>query len=269
MFTPVPQGALPDRTADPGRDITLTEPLRARNRAGELLQRLRSAEAGDRSDWETPPLVLRTAAGAVLHLEGAPVGSVHVVRSGAFKCVRVLEDGYEQVVSFAERSDILGFDGLCRGVHQSTAVALEDSTVYVLWACDLDALPRQAPQAARALYSAVSRELVDAARIADMMAAVAAETRLARFLLWYSDRALERGESPRRLRLRMGRRDIASLLGVAHETASRCFTLLARDGVLQVDNRDVEILDRAALWAYSRGTRRNSDLALRCRPATA
>lgn len=224
-----------------------------------LLQRLRAAECGDSIELLLPAPVLRAGPGSAVHLEGSRVGSIHVVRTGAFKCVRVLEDGYEQVLGFAERGDVLGFDGLCRGVHQTTAVALEDSTVYGLATQELELLPARSPGLARALYAAVSRELADAARIADMMAAVASETRLARFLVWCADRALDRGESPRRLHLRMGRRDIASLLGVAHETVSRCFSLLARDGVLQVDNRDVEVLDPAGLLACSRGTRRSSE----------
>lgn len=236
--------------------------------AGSLLQRLRAAESGESFELVVPPLVLRAGPGSAVHLEGGRVGSVHVVRTGAFKCVRILEDGYEQVLGFAERGDVLGFDGLCRGVHQTTAVALEDSTVYGLATHELELLPARSPGLARALYGAISRELVDAARIADMMAAVASETRLARFLVWCSDRALERGESPRRLHLRMGRRDIASLLGVAHETVSRSFSLLASDGVLQVDNREVEVLDAAGLLACSRGTRRSSEgAALRRRVA--
>jgi CRP/FNR family transcriptional regulator len=260
---------LPSPVADVGCDPPIDSPSPSLTCPGELLQRLRAAESGRLGELSVPPLVLRVAMGSVVHLEGARVSSIHVVRSGAFKCVRMLEDGYEQVVSFAERADVLGFDGLCRGVHQTTAVALEDSTVYGLSVHEVNGLLQTSPELARALHSAVSRALVDAARIADMMAAVASETRLARFLVWCSDRALERGESPRRLHLRMGRRDIASLIGVAHETVSRCFSLLARDGVLQVENRDVEILDRAALVANSRGTRRNSDLAIRHRAAAA
>ncbi|MFO1274335.1 MAG: Crp/Fnr family transcriptional regulator, partial [Rubrivivax sp.] len=222
-------------------------------------QLLRAAEAQMLDELPCPPLVLRVGEGQPVQLEGTRAESIHVVRSGAFKCVRMLEDGYEQVLSFAERGDVLGYDGLCHGVHATTAIALEVSTVYVLPLGTLDALALQAPRLDRALRSAVSRELVDAWRMADMMAAVSSETRLARFVLWCADRAHERGESTRRLRLRMGRREIASFLAVAHETVSRCFTLLARQGVLRVDNREVEILDRAALVIASRGTRRCAD----------
>lgn len=238
----------------------------------ELLQTLRAAEARG-SATPCPPLVVRVNEGAAVHFEGARAESVHVVRSGAFKCVRVLEDGYEQVVSFAERGEVMGYDGLYRGEHVTTAIALEESTAYALPTRELDTLPVRWPELDRALRCAVSRELVDAGRTANMIAAVASETRLARFLVWYAERAAERGESPRRLRLRMGRREIASFLGMAHATVSRSFTLLADHGVLAVDNRDVEILDPVALIGCSRGTRRGVDeraqhpVALAMRPA--
>jgi CRP/FNR family transcriptional regulator len=88
-----------------------------------------------------------------------------------------------------------------------------------------------------------------------MMAAVASDVRLARFLLWMSARMEEAGQSPRRLLLRMCRRDIASLLGVAHETVSRSFTTLADAGLLTVQNREVDILDLPALRGVARSTR--------------
>jgi len=87
------------------------------------------------------------------------------------------------------------------------------------------------------------------------MSAVAAEVRVARFLLHQSARAAANGQSPRRLLLRMSRRDIASYLGLAHETISRCMTLFARWGCLEVRNREVEILDPRVLSAAARSTR--------------
>jgi CRP/FNR family transcriptional regulator len=98
------------------------------------------------------------------------------------------------------------------------------------------------------------------------MAAVAAEARLARFILWMSARMATHGESPRRFVLRMSRRDIASLLAVAHETISRGFGQLAECGYITVDGREIEILDHAALQACSLSTRRDKVEAAR-RPA--
>jgi DNA-binding transcriptional ArsR family regulator len=73
--------------------------------------------------------------------------------------------------------------------------------------------------------------------------------------LWLSERMVEQGQSGHRLHLRMGRKDIASLLGVAHETVSRAFSTLSEAGLVQVDNRSVDVLDRTGLQSLARNTR--------------
>ena len=222
------------------------------------------------ADADAPPAdpgftvaVWRVRAGAVLLHEGAASELIHVVRSGSFKCQQTSEDGYEQVLAFAAPGEVLGFDALCSGRHPSGAVALEDATVFALPLRELDHWRQQCPALDHALQRALSRQLGRSGAMAEMMAAVAAEVRLARFLVWLSASLAERGQSPRRLVLRMSRRDIASLLGVAHETVSRSFTALADWGLLRVDNRQVEILDAAGLRACTRSTRGPADELLR------
>jgi CRP/FNR family transcriptional regulator, anaerobic regulatory protein len=207
--------------------------------------------------------VWRVRTGAVLLHEGALPEAVHVVRSGSFKCLKTSEDGYEQVLAFVGPGEVLGFEALSRGRHTSSVVALEDSTVFALPLRELDHWRQHAPALDHAMQFALSRQLARAGETAEMMAAVAAETRLARFLVWMSACMAERGQSPRRLFLRMSRRDIASLLGVAHETVSRSFTALADWGYLRVENREVEILDAAALRACTRNTRGLADEGVR------
>lgn len=222
-----------------------------------------AAPAAARSLPELRVPVWRVRSGAALLHEGASPESVHVVRSGSFKCLKTSEDGYEQVLAFSGPGEVLGFEALSRGRHTCSVVALEDSTVFAVPLRELDGWRQRAPALDHALQFALSRQLARAGEIAEMMAAVAAETRLARFLMWMSACMAERGQSPRRLYLRMSRRDIASLLGVAHETVSRSFTALADWGYLRVVNREVEILDAAGLRACTRNTRGLADDGVR------
>jgi CRP/FNR family transcriptional regulator, anaerobic regulatory protein len=223
----------------------------------DLLSTLGAAPGAAAPDFTVP--VWRVRAGAVLLREGALCDHVHVVRSGTFKCLKTSEDGCEQVLAFAGAGEVLGFDALCSGHHAASVVALEDSTLFALPLREFDHWRQRSAALDHALQRAVSRQLARAGEIAEMMAAVAAEVRLARFLVWLSGCMAERGQSPRRLRLRMSRRDIASLLGVAHETVSRSFTALSDWGYLRVDNREVEILDADALRACTRNTRGLAD----------
>ena len=201
----------------------------------------------------------RVHAGGTLFHEGMPAEAIHCVAVGTFKTVHVAEDGYEQVLGFCGRGEVLGYDALYTGTHPTAAIALEDSTVLALSPADLATLCHWIPAMGLALQRELSRQLAHRNAIANLMAAVSAEARLARFLVQLSDRMAECGQSPRRLRLRMSRRDIASHIGVAHETVSRSFSALAQWGCLVVCNRDVEILDPQRLRECASSTRGLAD----------
>jgi len=221
----------------------------------QLLQ-LMGAEPGDRSVTDAQPVAMRQLhAGDALFHEGSEAEAICFVSVGTFKSYTTAEDGYEQVLGFAGRGEVLGFDAVCSGQHPTAAVALEDARVFVVPVRDVFAWGNRVPALDRVLHMAVSRQLAQRGEIADVMAAVAAEVRLARFLVQQSARMGACGQSTRRLLLRMSRRDIASHLGVAHETVSRSFGTLAEWGYLRVSYREVEILDLEALKGFARSTR--------------
>jgi CRP/FNR family transcriptional regulator, anaerobic regulatory protein len=196
-----------------------------------------------------------------LFTEGAAAGAMYLVRAGTFKTVRVDADGYEQVLGFAGRGELLGHETLVGLPHGSSAVALEDSDVCVLLGPDLHALRHAVPAFDSALQRAFVHQLQHAGDMAELMNAVAAEVRLARFFVQESARMMAQGQSGRRLRLRMSRRDIASYLGLAHETISRALGVLSRLGCVTVHHREIEITDTQALAACARCTRGRSPQA--------
>lgn len=225
----------------------------------DILQLLQIPVADPQAARQTPATLRRLHAGDTLFLEGTQAQAIYVVRGGCFKISCSSEDGYEQVLAFTERGDVLGLDGWCGGLHANSAVALEDCSVFGLALPDVTPLARRLPEFDQLLHRAAAAAVRSRTRLIDVMAAVSAEVRLARFLVQWSQRMQACGESPTRLLLRMCRRDLASHLGVAHATVSRSFSALADWGLLQVANRDVEILDLDGLRVYARSTRRPSD----------
>jgi CRP/FNR family transcriptional regulator len=211
----------------------------------------------DRASVERIPVRVRR--GHALFREGDRLDCLYRVHAGEFKLLRIEEDGFEQVLDFVGTDEVLGLDGLHGGRFRASAVALEDSLVIAL---PVGSLTGPGSTLAglegriRATFQAQSDRLVD---VSWLMAAVGAERRTARFLVLMSRRMARRGLSPTRFVLRMRRRDIASYLGLSHESISRSFTMLARADLLRVDGRQVEILDPAGLQRLARVNRGGAD----------
>jgi CRP/FNR family transcriptional regulator, anaerobic regulatory protein len=225
----------------------------------ELLAMMGVTTGDQSAAARVPVAVRRVTAGEQLVHEGTPAKALYFVGAGTFKIFHTHIDGYEQVLAFAGRGEVLGFDALCMESHPTAITALEDSRIYVVLIRELHELSVTVPAFGLALQRVGSLSLMRSRELADVMAAVASEVRTARFLMHMSQRMAAAGQSPRRFRLRMGRRDIASLLGVAHETVSRSFTALSMLGLLHVSDREIEILDMEGLAAFSRNTRRRTE----------
>ena len=225
----------------------------------ELLQLLGTDDADDGLGLDIPAPVRRLHEGDTLFHEGAQAEGIYFVRAGTFKTFCTGEDGYEQVLGFSGRGELMGFDAIGMGHYANQAIALEESSVYVVLLRDFFSMAPRSQALDRAVFHAVSDALKQRGELADLMAAVAAEVRLARFLVQLSRRMAANGLSSRLFHLRMSRRDIASYLGVAHETVSRSFSSLVGSGLVSVNNREVEILDMAGLATFSSGTRKPVD----------
>lgn len=186
----------------------------------------------------------RVKRGDTLLRAGAQFESIYAVRTGFFKSSVVLEDGRDQVTGFHMAGEVLGLDGIGTGKHASDLVALEDSEVCVLPYEQVDD-----PVLQRQLHKVMSRELVRDHGVMMLLGTMQAEERLAAFLLNLSQRFVARGFSAIEFHLRMTRGEIGSYLGLSLETVSRLFSRFHDDGLIEVRQKHVRILDMPALRA--------------------
>ena len=185
--------------------------------------------------------------GQALFHGGDPFRSLYAVRSGFFKSCVTAPEARQQVTGFQMAGDLLGLDGIGGGVHQGEAVALEDSQVCVIPYAELEVLTRASTNLQRTFHRIMSREIARDHAAMLLMGGLRAEERLAAFLLNLAQRHKARGFSSSALLLRMTRGEIGSYLGLTLETVSRAFSRLQADGLLEVRQRAVRIVDAAAL----------------------
>jgi len=192
--------------------------------------------------------------GDALFRAGDGFSSLYAVRTGFFKTCLTSSDGRDQVTGFQMAGELLGFDGIGTDRHTCDAVALEDSQVCVIPFHQLEDLSRELSDLQRQFHRIMSREIVRDHGVMLLLGSMRAEERLAAFLLNLTQRLKSRGFASSSLILRMTREEIGSYLGLKLETVSRAFSKLQDDGILQVKQRQITVLDATALQALVNGS---------------
>lgn len=193
--------------------------------------------------------------GGLLFRTGDPFQSIYAVRTGFFKTCVSSEDGRDQVTGFQMAGELLGLDGISNDRHSCNAVALEDSQVCVIPYEQLEELSREFNDLQRQFNKIMSREIVRDHGVMLLLGSMRAEERLAAFLLNLTQRLQARGFSPSSLVLRMTREEIGSYLGLKLETVSRTFSRFQEEGLLEVKQRQIRILDQEGLRKLMNGAR--------------
>ena len=187
--------------------------------------------------------------GDSLFSNGDRFDALYAIRTGFFKTRITTEDGRDQVTGFQMAGEIIGLDGIVADRHSCDAVALEDAEVCEMPYGRIEELSREVPALQTHVHKIMSREIVREHGVMLLLGSMRAEERLAAFLLNLVQRLHARGFSRSELVLRMTREEIGSYLGLKLETVSRTFSKFAEEGIVEVKQRHVRILDTEALRA--------------------
>jgi CRP/FNR family transcriptional regulator len=185
--------------------------------------------------------------GENLFRNGDKFSALFAIRTGFFKTCVSSEDGRDQVTGFQMAGEIIGLDGIVSDHHTCDAVALEDAEVCVMPFDRIEELSREIKSLQHHVHKIMSREIVREHGVMLLLGSMRAEERLAAFLLNLVQRLHARGFSQSELILRMTREEIGSYLGLKLETVSRTFSKFVDDGIVDVKQRYVRILDTDAL----------------------
>jgi len=199
--------------------------------------------------------------GEALFRNGERFEALYAVRTGFFKTCVGSEDGRDQVTGFQMAGELLGMDAISGDRHHCDAVALEDSEVCEIPFAHLEELFGQVPALLRHFHRIMSQEITREQNVMLLLGNMRAEQRFAVFLINLSARYAARGYSATRFQLRMSREDIGNYLGLTIESISRLLSRFKKLGLVQVDKREVELLEPARLKAMAAGTEQCSPMA--------
>ena len=173
--------------------------------------------------------------------------SLYVVRSGSFKTAISTSNGREQVTGFYFPGEFIGLDAIHHQSYQSTARALESSSVCELPYEKLQEIGAEMPQLQIQLLTRLSKELSGDKSLMLLLGKKTSEEKVATYLLSLSKRFNDRGFSATDFQLSMSRSDIANHLGLAVETVSRILSRFQDDGLIILAGKAISLKGRAKL----------------------
>lgn len=195
----------------------------------------------------------RIKRGEALYRAADHFDCLYAIRLGFLKSTVMSSDGREQVIAFHMAGEMIGLDGIASDVHSCDVIALEDTEVCVLPHDRVLDVTTSLRSMGAHFHKILSREIVRQHGIMLLLGSMHAEERLAAFLLNLSQRFEARGYSRSEFVLRMTRAEIGSYLGLKLETVSRVLSRFSHDGLIQVNQKHVQILNASGLRAIVSG----------------
>lgn len=190
------------------------------------------------------------SAGELIFAEGEPCLGLYVVESGHVRIFKSSSGGREHVLSIegpgSSVAELPVFDG---GDYPASVAATDDATLLFISKQDFQALCLTHPQVALKVLRVVGSRLRRLVGIIEELSFTTVRHRLASFLLRQAQQAGKRKKDGIELLLPASNQEFASQIGTVRELVSRNLSRLQAAGVLEVDGRNVRILDLKALEA--------------------
>jgi CRP/FNR family transcriptional regulator len=183
------------------------------------------------------------APGESLFYEGDPCTGLYILAFGSVKIVKTAPSGREIMLAVetapSSVAEVPVFDG---GAYPATATAIDEVHAWHLGKLEFQQVCREHPEVALKVLAVVGRRLRQLVGVVERVTFGSVRQRLARALLEF---ASQTGKNA--FPLPVTHEEMAQRLGTVREVISRNLSRFQAEGLLRVQRREIEILDRAGL----------------------
>jgi len=179
---------------------------------------------------------------AVVFWEGDTESNLYYLQYGSLKILKTAPDGREQVLKFIGAGEVFNEIGvLAKRANPATAIALEESGVWLIPRQALEEIVMAHPQIALQIIENMADKIIGLVSFATDLSLKTVEARYAKLLLEQAeDDVVERQRWTNQT-------ELAAHLGTVPDVLRRVMRELMKAGLIEVDKRQIRILDRAGL----------------------
>ena len=184
--------------------------------------------------------------GEALFEEGSNVDGIYFIENGTAKLYKLGFNRKEQILRFIKEGDIIGYRALLIDeAYQATAEAMSDLQAIFIPSDVFLHLLEVDSQLSYTMLQKISFELGESSNTVTFLAQKTVRERLAEVLLLLEQKL---GTDPEGfIKISLTREEIANIIGTATESAIRLISEFKQDGLIEVEGRNLKILNHDKL----------------------
>ncbi len=190
--------------------------------------------------FETHGKSFNFESGDMIYEEGQNSNYIYLIHEGVVKCHRLDEQGKELTTALHKTSDIFGYTSFVQNIpYQETATALKDVELLGISKDELKHILDANQNVTLELIQLLTDDLKSVKDQLLQMAYSSVKKKTASTILKFAEKLNPKPGDP----IKISRGDLASVAGIATETLIRCLSDFKKEGLIEIDGRNIRIIN--------------------------
>lgn len=178
--------------------------------------------------------------GDMIYKEGSHSNFIYLIKKGVVKNHKFDEDGKELITSIQKEDDLFGYSSFTQNIpYQESATAIENSELVCISKYKVKDLLNNNHKLTLELIQLLTDDLSTIKEQLLQMAYSSVQKKTAATILKFAEKLNKKPEEP----IKISRNDLASVAGVAIETLIRTISRFKKEGLIDIEGRNIKILD--------------------------
>ena len=176
----------------------------------------------------------------IIYKEGNNSNYIYLINKGVVKCFKLDEQGKELTTSLHKEDDLFGYTSFTQNVaYQETATAIKETELVGISKKELTNILNTNHKVTLELIQLLTDDLTGVKDQLLQMAYSSVNKKTASTILKFAEKLNRKPEDP----IKISRNDLASVAGIATETLIRTMSNFKKQGIIEIEGRNIKILD--------------------------
>lgn len=178
--------------------------------------------------------------GDTIYKEGKNSNYIYLISNGVVKCHKLDEQGKELTTALHNEDDLFGYTSFTQNIpYQETATAIQETNLVGISKEELKGVLNSNHNVTLELIQLLTDDLSGVKNQLLQMAYSSVNKKTAITILKFAEKLNRKPEDP----IKISRNDLASVAGIATETLIRTISNFKKQGLIEIEGRNIKILD--------------------------